>query len=165
MKNGAILNDLVRGALAGAVATWAMGGVTTYMYKRQDPAARDREMAVTGGETSLKRAATKFARLTRIQLDETRKRRLAVAIHWAFGIGAGAAYAVARRRARWANAGQGLGFGTVFWLTADEGLVPLLGLSEGPLAYPWQSHARGLAGHLAFGVVADTVLDLLDRVA
>lgn len=165
MKDGTIMRDLAKGALAGAVATWAMGGVTTYMYKRQDAEARDREMRVTGGETSLKRAATKFARLARVRLDDERKRRLAMAIHWAFGIGTGAAYAVLRRRADWAEGAQGLGFGTVFWLAVDEGLVPLLGLSEGPMAYPWQSHARGLAGHLTFGLIAETTLDLLDQVA
>lgn len=165
MKNGGIIGDLAKGAVAGAVASWVMNGVTTYMYNREDEGARARESAVTGGETSLKRAAVKVAKLAGIELDEERKRRLAMGIHWAIGIGTAAAYAVLRRRAKWAEAGQGLGFGTVFWLVADEGLVPLLGLSEGPRAYPWQSHARGLAGHLTFGVVTETALDLLDQVA
>lgn len=165
MKDGTILGDLAKGALAGAVATWAMGGVTTWLYKRQDPAARDREYEATGGETSLKRAAVQVARFTGIDLDEDRKRRLAKVIHWAFGIGAGTTYALLRRRAHWAETGQGLAFGTAFWLAVDEGLVPLLGLSEGPLAYPWQSHARGFAGHLTYGLMTETALDLLDRVA
>jgi hypothetical protein len=40
----------------------------------------------------------------------------------------------------------------------------LLRLTPGPAAFPWQTHARGLAGHLAFGVVADTPLDVAEAV-
>lgn len=165
MKNDGVLRDLVKGGIAGAVATWVMGGVTTYMYKRESPEAREREEAANNGETSLKQAATRLAKFLGIQLDDDGKRRMAQAIHWGLGIGSGAAYSVLRRRVRWAGEAQGLGFGTAFWLAIDEGLVPLLGLSKGPGAYPWQSHARGLAGHLSFGLVTETTLDLLDQVA
>ena len=47
----------------------------------------------------------------------------------------------------------------------DELLNPVLGLTPGPLAFPWQTHARGLGGHLAFGVATELVLEGLDRVA
>lgn len=42
---------------------------------------------------------------------------------------------------------------------------PLLGFTPGPRAFPWQAHARGLGGHLAFGLTSDLILDGLDRVA
>ena len=41
---------------------------------------------------------------------------------------------------------------------------PVLGLTPGPMAFPWQAHARGLAGHLAYGVTSNAVLDAVDRV-
>ena len=44
-------------------------------------------------------------------------------------------------------------------------MVPALGLTPGPTAFPWQAHARGLVGHLTFGTVTDGTLRLLDRVA
>jgi uncharacterized membrane protein YagU involved in acid resistance len=165
MENRELVRDLIKGGIAGAVATWVMGGVTTYMYKREGDAVHQREAQATGGETSLQVAARKLAALAGVELTERQQKKLGLAIHWVLGIGTGAAYGALRPRARWATEGQGLGFGTAFWLAVDEGLVPLLGLSRGPRAYPWQSHARGLAGHLTFGVVTETTLDLLDRVA
>ena len=123
--------DLLKGAVAGAVATFVMGKVSGYMYQRE---ARDAREAVS-------------------------------AIHWAAGIGAGAAYAVLRRRFQGLGATAGTAFGTAFWSFLDEGLVPALGLTPGPSALPWQTHARGLVGHLTFGTVTDGTLRLLDRVA
>lgn len=50
-------------------------------------------------------------------------------------------------------------------LLVDEAATPALGLTPGPTAFPWQTHARGLAGHLAYGVATETALDVLDRAA
>lgn len=44
----------------------------------------------------------------------------------------------------------------------DEGAVYALGLTPGPANFPWQTHARGLAGHLVFGAVTDATLSLLE---
>ncbi|MCA1673436.1 MAG: DUF1440 domain-containing protein, partial [Actinobacteria bacterium] len=59
----------------------------------------------------------------------------------------------------------GLAFGTGFSLLVDELMNPLLGLTPGPRAFPWQAHARGLGGHLAFGATTELVLEGFDRVA
>ena len=72
-------------------------------------------------------------------------------------IGGGVLYSVLRVPA--VRAGRGLAYGTAFWLVVDEGLTPLLGFAPGPLAFPWQTHARGLLGHLVFGAAADTALE------
>jgi hypothetical protein len=53
----------------------------------------------------------------------------------------------------------------MFWAAIDEGLVPALGLTKGAGAFPWQTHARGLAGHLTFGTVTDGTLRVLDAIA
>jgi Protein of unknown function (DUF1440) len=133
--------DLLKGAIAGAVATFVMSKVTSYMYEHEDRDARRREDDVRGG-----------------QQDGS-------AMHWTLGIGAGAAYAVARRRLRFFGNTGGAAFGTAFWAVLDEGIVPLLGLTPGPAGFPWQAHARGLVGHLTFGTVTDGTLRLLDRVS
>ncbi|HET7321136.1 MAG TPA: DUF1440 domain-containing protein, partial [Longimicrobiaceae bacterium] len=86
------------------------------------------------------------------------------AIHWALGAGAGALYGVMRRRVPGADAADGLLFGTAFWLLMDEGANWALGLTPGPGAFPWQTHARGLAGHLVFGATTDATLHALDAV-
>jgi hypothetical protein len=164
-KESSVRKDIVKGAIAGAIATWVMGKVTTAMYEREDRWVRRAEDDVRGGKTSYAAAADRAARLAGTSLDERQREQVGTAIHWALGIGAGAAYAVLRRRFHSIGRTAGLGFGTVFWGLLDEGLVPALGLTPGPRAFPWQTHARGLAGHLTFGTVTDGTLRLLDAVA
>ena len=47
----------------------------------------------------------------------------------------------------------------------DELMNPVLGFAPGPQVFPWQAHARGLGGHLVFGLTSELVLEGLDRVA
>ena len=156
--------DLVKGAIAGAVATFVMGRITSLMYQREGRQARKREDAARGGGTAYGTAAEKGAELVGRHLTREEREQAGSAIHWALGMGAGAAYAVARRRLAFLGSTVGAAFGTGFWAFVDEGVVPALGLTPGPLAFPWQAHARGLVGHLTFGTVTDGTLRLLDRV-
>jgi hypothetical protein len=160
-RGSSILTDLVDGAIAGAVATWVMGKVTTFLYDRENPAARQREESARGGRTAYGAAAERLAGLAGVALSDEQRRRHGTRIHWALGAGAGALYGVLRDRLPDRALARGLTFGTAFWLVVDEGANPVLGLTPGPMAFPWQAHARGLAGHLVFGAVADTTLDLL----
>jgi uncharacterized protein DUF1440 len=157
--------DLIKGAIAGAVATWVMGKVTNALYQREDRWARRREDNARGGKTSYGVLAEKAAAAMGGTLDDRSREQYGAAAHWALGIGAGAIYAVLRRRFHVLGRAAGVGFGTMFWAAVDEGLVPALGLTPGPRAFPWQTHARGLAGHLSFGTVTDGTLRLLDAVA
>lgn len=156
--------DLVKGAIAGAVATYVMGRITTFMYDREDRRARKQEDEARGGGTSYGTAAEKGAELVGRRLTSKEREQAGSAIHWALGIGAGAGYAVVRRRLAFLGSTVGTAFGTAFWAFVDEGVVPALGLTPGPLAFPWQAHARGLIGHLTFGTVTDGTLRVLDRV-
>lgn len=45
----------------------------------------------------------------------------------------------------------------------DETVTPALGLTPAPKAFPLETHARGLAGHLVFGVSVDAALALINR--
>ena len=159
-----LVEDLCKGAIAGAVATWVMGKVTDVMYQREDASARKREDKARGGETAYGTAAEKAARVAGTTLGDKQREQAGSALHWTLGIGAGAVYAVMRRRFERVGRLAGVGFGTAFWAAIDEGVVPALGLTPGPLGFPWQTHARGLAGHLTFGTVADGTLRVLDAV-
>jgi hypothetical protein len=165
MRNGDLTADVVRGAIAGAVATWAMGRVTTFLYEREDDAARRREDAARGGKTAFGIAAEKGAGLVGRELTDEERQRLGAGVHWALGIGAGAAYGAVRGRVPGADLAAGLLFGTLFWAVVDEGANAALGLTPGPGAFPWQTHARGLAGHLAFGAAADASLRAMEAVS
>lgn len=159
-----VVSDIAMGALAGAAATWVMGKATTYLYEHEDEAARREEDEARGNQASYAVAAEKAANAAGQELDEEQKKSLGSALHWGLGIGAGAVYGAMRHRVPWIGWGQGTAFGTAFFLVVDEAANPALGLTPGPAAFPWQTHARGLAGHLVFGIVADTVLDLADGI-
>lgn len=163
-ENG-VISDLAKGAIAGAVATWVMGQATAYMYEHEDRRAREQEDEARQGKTAYGVAAEKGADLVGTELTDEQTEQYGGAIHWALGIGAGAVYGALRGRVPEADRANGLLYGTAFWALIDEAANVALGLTPGPTAFPWQTHARGLTGHLVFGVAADTTLRLLDRVA
>jgi hypothetical protein len=156
------IGTLLDGAVAGIAATWLMGKVTQLLYEREEPRAREREDRARQGRSSYETAAEKIARLAGASLSDEQRKRYGMGLHWALGGSAGAAYALLRDRIPAATAAGGLLFGAAFFLLMDEGLVYALGLTPGPSAFPWQSHARGLAGHLAYGATAERALTLLD---
>lgn len=164
-RSGMFASDLAQGVFAGALATWVMESVSSFLYQREDPDAREREDQVRQGKAPFVVAAEKTAELTGQPLTEEQKSKLGMVFHWGLGLGAGAAYAALRRRRPFLGWGQGLVFGALFFLLVDEGLNTVLGLTPKPAAYPWQAHARGLAAHLVYGVAADSTLDVLERVA
>ncbi len=90
--------DLLKGALAGLVATWVMERVTTYLYEHEGSAARQREDEARQGKHAFTVAAEKTTDLTGISLSEDQQQRLGMAYHWGLGLGAGALYAALRRR-------------------------------------------------------------------
>jgi hypothetical protein len=55
---------------------------------------------------------------------------------------------------------------TIHWtLGATAGAAYALRLTPGPKAFPWQTHARGIAGHLSFAAAADAALRVLEPIA
>ncbi len=160
-----LIGVLLDGALAGVAATWLMGKVTTFMYERENPHAREREERARAGKSSYGTAAEKMARVAGVSLSEEERKRYGAGLHWALGAGAGALYALIRARMPAAAAAGGLLFGSAFFALMDEGLVYALGLTPGPREFPWQSHARGLAGHLAYGAAAERALTIMEGAA
>lgn len=163
------LVDLALGAVAGAAATWVMGKATTYLYEHEDQQARQREDQARGGSSAYEIAARKAASLAGRELSEKESKKLGSAIHWAIGVGAGAAYGLVRRRLAGRGVGRDLArgalFGTAVWLLLDEAGNTALGLTPGPKAFPWQAHARGLAGHLVLGLTTEGLMQAADLAA
>lgn len=157
--------DLVRGAVAGAAGWLVMDQVLRFLYDHESPQVREREDRARGGIPALEVAAGDLAALAGATLSDGKRQAGGTVLQWATGIGGGVLYSLLRGRAPGVTAGRGLAYGFAFALVVDEGLTPLLGLSPGPRAFPWQTHARGLVGHLAYGAVAEAVLSRLDRPA
>jgi len=163
------LLDLALGALAGAAATWVMGKATTYLYENEDPQARKREDEARGGGSAYENAAKKAAGLAGKELSEEETKKIGSAIHWAIGTSAGAGYGLLRRRLAGNGVGRDLALGALFgaavWLLLDEAGNVALGLTPGPKAFPWQTHARGLAGHLVLGLATEGLMQAADLAA
>lgn len=164
-RKQSLVADAIAGMIAGAAATWLMDKATTALYQREGKAVRRREDQARGGKTAYGVAAEKVARLANKQLSDSERSRYGNVIHWTLGVSAGALYGILRPRVSAASKGHGLFFGTAFFLIMDEVVTPGLGLTPGPKAFPWQTHARGLAGHLLFGTVVDTALETIERTA
>ena len=150
--------DLLLGAVAGGVATVALGGVTSALYDREDRTARRREDRARGGESAYEVAADRVAKGVGVGLSNEQRSRAGTAIHYGIGVGSGSLYGAVRRSIPLPGPARGLAFGAALWLVADEGATPALGLTPGPGSFPWQTHARGLVAHLVFGLVAEGVL-------
>lgn len=157
----AVVVVLLAGSAAGVVATWIMTRVTTVMYERENGAAREREDSARGDRTAYEVAAEKAAGLFGRTPTREQRGRWGLVIHWGLGIGAAVLYAGIRTQLESPDLRHGLVYGLAFWAVMDETVTPLLRLTPGPFAFPWQTHIRGLVGHLVFGSVVELTLALL----
>jgi len=157
-----IARDAVRGAFAGAAATWLMDRLTTGMLELQAPAVTAREEAAQpNGKSSVANLVDRFEAGTGIALPPARRPIIESAVHYLLGIVPAATYGVVRRRVPFARIANGLGFGVAIFAANDEYANTALRLSGPPAAYPLQTHFRGLAGHAVMGVATETGIVLL----
>lgn len=156
--------DLMMGAVAGVVATWLMDKGTAVLYQREGEDARQQENEAREGKTAYGVAAEKAAGLAGRELPKKQRQSYGTGIHWALGAGAGALYGALRQRTSWGPLGFGALYGVLFWLIVDEGANTALGLTPPPQEFPWETHARGLAGHLLYGVTAEATLQVAEAV-
>lgn len=91
------------------------------------------------------------------ELTEREKDLAGTAFHYAYGLTSGAAYGVAAEILPEVTAGAGLPFGAFIWVTADEGVVPLLGLSKAATELPFSKLAYGFSSHLVYGLTTEIV--------
>lgn len=146
------LGNVLLGAAAGAAATWVMGKATTALLENEDPGARMREEIARGGETAYALAAGRVGEALGYDLSGDQREQVGQILHYATGIGAGAVYGALAPRVP----GSGLALGLLLFAGIDEGLNAAMGLP--PRRFPWQAHARGLAGHLIYGASTELAL-------
>ena len=160
-----ILVGAVKGALAGAVGTWALDQVSTALYATESKAhKKEEERARPGGKDPATLLAERSARATDCHMTKDETAWAATTAHFALGVGPGAVYG-AVRGAVGGGPAAGLLLGLGLFLVQDELLNWAAGTAGPPAAYPWQAHARGLAAHLAFGLATEASLTALDAVA
>jgi putative membrane protein len=101
-------------------------------------------------DTTVKAASAVSEGVFGHKLTQSEKKIAGTAVHYLLGTGVGGLYGAAAEIAPNVTAAAGLPFGAAFWLVVDEGAVPLLGLSEGPMAYPLSVHAYALSSHFVY---------------
>jgi hypothetical protein len=153
--------DMVKGAVAGTVATFVMDRVDWFLYGLEPERSRRRTWAV---RPEHKDPAHVIASRTSQALGAgpiPQFHPAGTAVHYAIGIAPAAIYGAMRGRVPGVGAGRGLAYGLGMFLLEDEIANPAMGFAAPPQRYPWQPHARGLVSHLVYGLVTDLVLGAL----
>ncbi|HEX5083627.1 MAG TPA: DUF1440 domain-containing protein [Blastocatellia bacterium] len=172
-KKQELWKGLVAGAAGGLVASWVMNEFQALWSRRTHGIDRShgaqslqhglprrgvaRELQARGEDREGDNATVRIARLISEdvfghRLAESEKETAGAVAHYAMGATSGAVYGAAAELLPTATAGAGLPFGAAVWLIADELIVPALGLSKPPAAYPLSTHAYALASHLVYGL-------------
>ena len=157
-----VVRDALRGAVAGAAATWLMDLVTTRIYETQpDAVTRREEAAQPNGKSSVANMVDRFEAATRLTIPRARRPLVENAVHYLLGAVPGAVYGVVRRPLGAARLWEGAAYGLAVFALNDEYMNTKLGLAGPFSAYPTQTHFRGLAGHAALGIGTETGIQLL----
>ena len=176
--NHNVWKGLAAGLIGGLVASWTMNRFQDVWFKvaKGIETSPGNQFQSAGGEqaagvqdsvlnskpevsddTTVRAASAVSEGLFGHKLTPSEKKVAGPAVHYVLGTGVGGLYGAAADLAPNVTAGAGLPFGAAFWLVVDEGAVPLLGLSQGPTAYPLSVHAYALSSHFVYGLTAEVV--------
>ena len=139
------MNDIARGAIAGAVATLPMTA-TIELINRSLPARQQRKLPprqIT--EEVAERTGTR---------QEASEKGLDVATmvnHFGFGAAAGAAYAPLAPRSDLSPTLVGIAYGLIVWAGAYAGVLPALNLQRRPKDRSASLNATMIVGHIVWG--------------
>lgn len=157
---------VVRGAVAGVVGTWVMDVVTWALYRRQSAEVLEEEdQARMYGMDVAHAAARHLARAVGSGAGREEPNAGGLFIHYQLGIAPGVVYARLREHYPWVAAGKGALWGATLYLTNDLLAARLFRLAGPQRDYPWQTHVRGLIGHVVLGVATHMTLEVLDESA
>jgi hypothetical protein len=155
--------DLLFGAAAGALGTWAMNPTMSAIEKLQSPTDRRREDDADYEEDAPTKAAREVARPLGVRLENPEA--AGQVVHWAYGTLWGVGYALIARRFGSIPLLSGIVLGVGLWAIGDELLVPALRLAPKAKKFPVTTHVKSLGGHVAYGAGLDTAFRLLGTAA
>lgn len=156
------LIPLAIGLIAGLAGTKVMELFTTWMYGVTPEAEKRREREVQS-RASFVVAAERTMRLVGVRLGEADAQRMGTAFHWALGITFGVVYWVAWLLSGWDPIALGLAVGLFMFVVIDEAANAVFGFAAPPQRFPLWTHARGLFGHIVYGLTVALVANLIFR--
>ncbi len=161
-RRASVVADALAGAASGLAASWVMEKAQPRIMAAGGEATRRREKEAQGDlEPATVRVAERAAGLVGRSLPDGRKGAAGEAVHYATGALFGALFGAVAPRLPAPVLLAGVAYGVAVWLVNDETLVPALGLSKRPWAYPASTHAKALASHLVYGAATGTGFGLL----
>lgn len=154
--------DILKGLLAGV----AGGLLASFLMEQFQAAWSATSEAISSAEkkpgrkadpATVKAANLISTKITGRKIPTDYKPIAGKAVHYGMGAGSAAVYGVLAEVAPIITVGDGLGFGVGVWALADEVTVPAAGLSKPVKEIPLTTHLYGLASHLVYGWITETV--------
>jgi putative membrane protein len=173
-----VWKGLAAGIAGGLAAAWAMNQFQALLSRLAGEQERShgaqslqrgspthglaRELQAEGKDDAADDAAGRLANAVSVrasgrELTPGEKELAGTGFHYAMGATSGAIYGALSEIVPQVRMGAGLPFGALVWLTADEGIVPALGLSKSAKEYPLSIHLYAFSSHLVFGLTAELV--------
>ena len=147
MSRTSLAGDAVRGALAGAVAVYALGQLGEYLHGRPTAPAGTAVRMPDAASTSMVPHGPQTT---------------GTAVHYGLGSALGAFYAILRARIGLASVGAGIPYGLAMFVAEHEGMGALVGQPPKPKDAPSQDLARGAVAHGFVAFVTEIVLRVLN---
>ena len=97
------------------------------------------------------------------RLHTPEKKAAEEGIHWGFGALTGAAYGVMAELYPQVTAKGGTTFGLALMTITHEGALPALGLAAPPVEQEGRERRSEMATHIVYGIVCETVRNLVRR--
>ncbi len=181
---GEVLKGLAAGVVGGLVASVVMNQFQSLLGKHMVDIEKShgaqslqqgspnhgagRMLQKRGSDEAQDDAAERLANTISVgvfdhELTKSGKDTAGTALHYAYGISMGGLYGAAAEIAPVVTVGAGLTYGALIWVSADEGIVPALGLSKSATEYPLSVHAYALASHLVYGLTTEIVRGAVRR--
>lgn len=154
--------EILAGIIGGIVATRATALVEKALWNVTPEDEKAREPA-TEDSSSAEAAARKILECVDDDPPESARRTLKHGIHYGLGAAWGPLYCWLRRRLRMRPATAAVSSGIALSLIVDEAVNPALEITPSPGRYPASAHLRGLATHIAWGLVCGAIAEPLRR--
>ena len=154
---GDVFKGAIAGLVGGLVASFVMSEFQALVTMLTEAEEKQKTKKKKEEPATVKAAKQISEGVFGHNLTKNEKEPAGEAIHYAMGASSGLIYGVASEIAPITTVGLGMPFGTAVWLIADDVVVPALGLSKSPNAYPLSTHAYALSSHLVYGLTTDLV--------
>lgn len=169
MNANRIIKFSVIGAAAGLASTFIMtkfqagaGELESALRKKESEGENKQKNKKEQSEKSdpaTVKLANKISRnVAGHKIKEENKETAGSIVHYGFGTSVGALFGLLNLYLPQKKIASGLLYGVGVWAIADNVLVPLMGLSKGPLKQSFKTQAYALTSHLVYGGALSTLL-------